>query len=235
MFLCSCFRATFFETLGYSRDTYEHRGSRRPVRRRRQGQDRRPDDAALLVGGALPGRTQRRPHRLRQRQEVRAAPDPVRHPPRRRALHHRQRRRGGSAGAVQGDRRAGDARHRRRRSPADQRQGAPDPAVSPRARRVERGAPRRAQDRDDVARHRPGLRGQDRPARHSRLRPGRHPGAGRRSARERQRAQPDHQGLDARLEAGLRPAAGVRRAHAALDRRRVAGARPGDAQGRERV
>ena len=36
-------------------------------------------------GRALPGRAQRRPHRLRQRQEVRAAPDPVRHPARRRA------------------------------------------------------------------------------------------------------------------------------------------------------
>ena len=53
----------------------------------------------------------------------------------------------------------------------DQRQGAPDPAVSPRARRAVGGAPRRAQDRHDVARHRPGLRGQDRPPRHPRRRP----------------------------------------------------------------
>ena len=218
------------ERLGYSKDSYEHRRSRRPVRRRRQGQDCRSDDAALPVGGALPGRTQRRPHRLCQRQEVRAAPDPVRHPARRRDVHHRQRRRRRSAGAVQGDRGACRARHRRRRSAADQRQGAFDPAVSPRARCAERSAPRRAQDRHDVARHRPGLRRQDRPPRHPRLRSRRHQGAGRRSARERQRAQPDHQGFDARLEAGLRPAAGVRRADAPLDRRCVAGARPGDAQ-----
>ena len=37
-------------------------------------------------------------------------------------------------------------------------------------------------------------------------------GAGRGSPRERQRAQPDHQGLDARLEAALRPDRRVRRA-----------------------
>ena len=122
------------------------------------------------------------------------------------------------------------ARHRRRRPAADQRQGALDPAVSPRARRAERSAARRAEDRHDVARHRSGLRGQDRPPRHPRLRSRRHQGARRRGARERQRPQPDHQGLDARLEAGLRPAARVRRADAPLDRRRVAGARPGDAQ-----
>ena len=55
-------------------------------------------------------------------------------------------------------------RHRRRRPPVRQRQGAPDPAVSPRPRPAGGGAPRRAQDRHDVARHRPGLRGQDRRA-----------------------------------------------------------------------
>jgi adenylosuccinate synthase len=41
----------------------------------------------------------------------------------------------------------------------------------PRARSVERGAARRAQDRDDVARDRAGLRGQDRAPRRSRRRP----------------------------------------------------------------
>ena len=56
--------------------------------------------------------------------------------------------------------------------PADrQRPRASDPAVSPRARRARRGAARRAQDRHDVARHRPGVRGQDRAPRHSRRRP----------------------------------------------------------------
>ena len=58
--------------------------------------------------------------------------------------------------------------HRRRRPPAHQRPGAPDPAVPPRARPAARGAARRAEDRHDVARHRAGLRGQDRPPRHPR-------------------------------------------------------------------
>ncbi len=47
-------------------------------------------------------------------------------------------------------------------------------------------------------------------------------GAGGRSARERQRPQPDHQGLDARLEAGVRSDGRLRRADAAVGRRRVA-------------
>ena len=63
-----------------------------------------------------------------------------------------------------------------------QREGARHPAVPPRARRAVRGAARRAQDRHDVARHRPGLRGQDRPPRHPRLRPARRP---RRRSRRR--------------------------------------------------
>ena len=91
-------------------------------------------------------------------------------------------------------------RHRRRRPAAHQRQGASHPAVSPRARCAQRSAARRAQDRHDLARHRAGLRGQDRAPRDPRVRSGRHPGARRRSARQRRRAQPDHQGLDARLE-----------------------------------
>ena len=101
-------------------------------------------------------------------QEVRAAPHPVGHPARRRHLRHRQRRGRRSAGAVRRDRRARRPRDRRRRPPAHQREGAPHPAVPPRARRAERGAARRAQDRHDVARHRAGLRGQDRPPRHPR-------------------------------------------------------------------
>ena len=71
-------------------------------------------------------------------------------------------------------------RHRRRRPDRRQRQGAPDPAVPPRPRPAVGGASRRAEDRHDLARHRPGLRGQDRPPRHPRRRPG---GSGRRSSR----------------------------------------------------
>ena len=88
----------------------------------------------LLDRRALSGRTQRRPHGVRQRTQVRPAADPVRHPARRHHLRHRQRRGRRSAGAVRRDRRAGGRRHRRRRPAARQRQGAPDPAVPPRAR-----------------------------------------------------------------------------------------------------
>ncbi len=63
--------------------SYEHRRARRAVGRRRQGQDRRSADAALLDRRALSGRAQRGPHRLRQRPQVRPAPAAVRHPARR--------------------------------------------------------------------------------------------------------------------------------------------------------
>ena len=77
------------------------------------------------------------------------------------------------------------------RRPADhQRQGAPDPAVSPRARSAERGAARRAKDRDDVARDRSGLRGQDRAPRRARRRPRQPRRAARGRAAQRRRAQP---------------------------------------------
>ena len=56
-------------------------------------------------------------------------------------------------------------------------------------------------------------------------------GAGAGSARERQRAQPDDHRLDARLEAAVRPGGGVRRADAAVGRRRVAAHRPDDRGG----
>ena len=88
------------------------------------------------------------------------------------------------------------AGHRDRRPPAHQRQGAPHPAVSPRAGSAERGAPRRAQDRHDLARHRPGLRGQDRAPRRARRRP-REPGVARRGRpAQRRRAQPHHRRFD---------------------------------------
>ncbi len=73
-------------------------------------------------------------------------------------------------------------RHHDRRPAGHQRQGAPDPAVSPRARPAQRGAARRAQDRHDLARHRAGLRGQDRAARRPRRR-SREPGGARRGRR----------------------------------------------------
>ena len=78
-----------------------------------------------------------------------------------------------------------------------QRQGAPHPAVSPRARPAGRSAPRRAQDRHDVARHRPGLRRQDRAARHPRRRSGRtRPSLAEAVRAQRRRAQPAGRRLD---------------------------------------
>ena len=67
---------------------------------------------------------------------------------------------------------------------------------------LSRSAARRAEDRHDVARHRAGLRGQDRAPRHSRLRPA----ATRRRVAERvrenvDRAQPPHPGSARRLAA----------------------------------
>ena len=201
---------------------------RRAVGRRGQGQDRRPADAAILDRRAVPGRPQRRAHRLRPRPEVRAAPDPVGHPACRRVVRHRQRRRRGSAGAVCGGGRAGGARHRRDRAAVRQRSRAPDPAVSPRARRAVGSAARRTAHRHDLARHRAGLRRQDRPPWHPRDRSGQ-PGRARRGRpRERQGAQSRHQGHHARLAAGLRPAGRLRRAHAAVGGRRL-----GDAQRRD--
>jgi adenylosuccinate synthase len=84
------------------------------------------------------------------------------------------------AGAVCRDRRGRGRRRDDRRSPAHQRQGAPDPAVPPRTRPAQRSAARRAEDRHDVARHRAGLRGQDRPPRRPHRR-SRQPGRSRRT------------------------------------------------------
>ena len=154
-------------------------------------------------------------------------PSGILHPGR--VVRDRQRRRRGPAGAVCRGRRAGRAGHRRGGPAVRERPRAPDPAVSPRARRAVGSAPRRAAHRHDLARHRAGLRGQDRAPRHPRVRPGQPGGARRGRARERQGAQPRHQGHHARLAAGLRPAGGLRRAHPAVGRRRL-----GDAQRRHR-
>ena len=108
--------------------------------------------------------------------QVRPAAAPVRHPARRHHLRHRQRRgrstrRRCSPRSTSWPRAGIDVGNRL----VDQRQGAPDPAVSPRAGPAQRSAARRAQDRHDVARHRAGLRGQDRAARRPRRRPRRIP------------------------------------------------------------
>ena len=123
-----------------------------------------------------------------------------------------------------------DAGHRRRRPPARERQGARDPAVSPRARRAGGSAPRRAEDRHDVARHRPRLRRQDRPPRHPRRRPGgsdRRRPARERRARERRRAQSARRqhrhelaGRAGRSAARVDAAAAARRRHVAVPARR---------------
>ncbi len=167
---------------------------------------------------ALPGRSQRRAHRLRERAQVHPAPDSVGHPAPGRLVRDRQRARRRSAGAVCRDRRA---RPPRASTSAGRlfvsEQGASDPAVSPRNSTCSSEAQaRRAQDRDDVARHRPGLRGQDRTSRDSR---GRSlgsrvaPDARGRRAPQRRGAQPP----DSRCAHGL--ARGARRARPRRGRR----------------
>ena len=107
-------------------------------------------------------------------------------------------------------------------APRHQRQGAPHPAVPPRAGSAERGPPRGAQDRDDVARHRPGLRGQDRAPRRARRRP-RESGLARRGRQaQRRRPQPDHRRLDDGLAAGARRAGAGVGAHGAVGHGRLA-------------
>ena len=160
--------------------SHEHRRVGRPVGRRRQGQDRRSADPAFLDRRPLPGRSQRRPHGLRPRPEVRPAPDSVGDPAPGCHLRDRQRRRGRSGGALRRGGRTQGPRHRSRGPAADQRSRPSDPAVPPRARRAQRSAARRAQDRHHLARHRAGLRGQDRPPRRPAVRPERCAGAGRR-------------------------------------------------------
>ena len=112
----------------------------------------------------------------------------------------------------------------------DQRQGASDPAVSPRSRPAVGGAARRAEDRDDLARHRAGVRGQDRPARHPRRRSRRSGRPRAERARQRHRAQPARAGQHHGLEAGARAAAAACRADAADGPRRVGAADRGDAR-----
>ena len=120
------------------------------------------------------------------------------------------------------------------RPPGHQRQGAPDSAVSPRPRPPVRGAAGRAEDRHDLARHRSGLRGQDRAPRHPGLRPD---GPDRtRTERPRQRHGPQPPGPRQHhgLAHGPRSTAGLRRAAAPVGPRRLADAGRGDARGTDR-
>ena len=93
---------------------------------------------------------------------------------------------------VERDRRPQEARHRHRPDkPEDRRERHADPAAASRARPAARGGRRRAADRHHRARHRPGLRGQGRAARHPRpgpQEPGHAGPQGRPPARASQRA-----------------------------------------------
>ena len=190
------------------------------------------------IVGALSGRAQRRPHRLRRTARkfvLRLIPSGILH--RRRHLRHRQRRGRRSAGAVRGDRRA------RRGTASTSAAGC---SVSDKAHLIlpyhreldllSRGAPRRAQDRHDVARHRAGLRGQDRAARHPRRRSRRPDGARAERPRQRRpRATGSSQDIDDGLAAGARRSCVARRQRLRpWVARRVAVARRGAARRRSR-
>ena len=134
-----------------------------------KGKDRRPAHAAFFDRRALSGRPQRGPYRVRQRHEVRAAADSCRAFSSGRDLRHRQRRGGRSEGAV---RRGGRARRpasmsRHRLLVSDKAH--PDPAVPSRPRSAAEARRGERKDRHHRARHRSGLRGQDRPPGHSRV------------------------------------------------------------------
>ena len=77
-------------------------------------------------------------------------------------------------------------KHQPRQSPHRRERDA-DPAAAPRARLAARGCRGRRADRHDQARHRPGLRGQGRPARHQGDGP---PGPARRSSRRSSASSP---------------------------------------------
>ena len=114
----------------------------------------------VAVRRALPGRQQRRSHgRLARRPELRAAPDPIRHPhpgsPR-----HRQRRGRRPRCAPGGARRALTSRGRGHLQAADQRRRPPDHAVPRGDGQGHRAVPRQGQDRHDRPRDRSGVPGQ---------------------------------------------------------------------------
>ena len=128
-----------------------------------------------------------------------------------RAQRDRQRRGGRSRRAARRAVRAGAPR-RGHQQPADQRRRALDHAVPRGHRQGQRAVPGQGQDRDDRARHRPGLPGQDRPGRRA---------GGRRAGRE----DPAPEG---RGRAGLQePGAGQGLQPARAGRRRGGGRRAG--------
>ena len=190
------------------------RAHRRPVGRRGQGQGHGPARGVRAVGGALPGRQQRRAHGgAARRAGLRAAPHPVGHPHARRAERDRQRRRRRPRRAAGRAGRAGGPRRRHVR-PADQRGRALDHAVPRGHGQGHRAVPRQGQDRHHRPRHRPGVPGQGRPHR----RPGRGPARREDPAPEgrgRARAEEPDAGQ------GLQPARAGRR----RGRRHRAGAR----------
>ena len=155
---------------------------------------------------ALSGRPQRRPHGLRQRHEVRAAADPVRHPASRRHLRHRQRRGRRSRRRCSPRSTSWPARHRRRAAGSFVSDKAH--LILPYHRELDllsRGAARRAEDRHDLARHRSGLRGQDRAAAASASATSPIPQALEQNVRDNvARAQPAGPRLDDGLAAGAR-------------------------------
>ena len=172
-----------------------HRACRRPVGRRRQGQGHRPARRPRRLRGQVPGRQQRRPHRRHRRRELRPAPAAVGGALPARRAGHRQRRGDRPGGAARGDRRPGGPR-RGLLQAADLGRRAPDHAVPPGAGQGHRAVPGQLPDRHHRARHRPGLRRQDRPGRDPRpgpVRP-RHPGQEARPGAARQEPDPD-QGL----------------------------------------
>ena len=140
---------------------------RLPVGRRRQGQDRRLAVRAGRHRRPLPGRPQCRPHAGDQRHHLQALAAALRRGAAGEAVDHRQRCGARSARADRRDRtaqgtqgvsgHAGQSAHRR--------EHAADPAAASRARRDPRIRQCGDPHRHHAPRHRPGLRGQSRPAR----------------------------------------------------------------------
>src|SRR5439155_698342 len=112
--------------------------------------------------GPLPRRQQRRPHAGGERREDHPEPGPCRRAPSRAHLHARIGRGDRPRGAGGRDRGAAQA-GLPGRGPlaAHQRAGPPDHALPSRHRPGARAVARRGEHRDDGARHRAGLRGQD--------------------------------------------------------------------------
>src|ERR1700737_3899383 len=136
---------------------------RRPVGRRREGQDRR-----LVVGAgrhrrALPGRPQCRPHPRHQWRDLQARAVALRRAAALETCRDRQRGGGRSGGLP---RRGGQTKSPgRRRQPgqsAGRRKRHPDPAITSRTRCLAGILQRHPRDGHHAARHRPALRGKGR-------------------------------------------------------------------------